>query len=502
MNFASIENRRLHVRTKHALALLVTLAATLTLGWTGGLARPSTDYFPVEMLDRPLGVERLPNGNTLITDAGGAFYTNTDDSIMEIGPGGELVWQYVGDMTFPHSAERLPNGDTLISDTTNNRVFQVNQTGEIVWSSDDWSGGTGQLDDGSHLHYPNDVEALENGRLLITDRNNDRVLEVDRQGHVAWQYAQLDRPHNGDRLPNGNTLVVNSEADLIVELNPAGEVVWSFGESGLLRWPRDADRLANGNTLITDTRHNRVLEVNPAGRVVWSFSGLALPYEADRLANGNTLIGDNNHKRVIEVDAQGQIVWSFRNYEVAYSAELENGGFEEGGDLPRGWYPADMNAEGDGEFVWDTNVKHRGQRSASARYQGEGRISWLQTLAVQPDTEYTFSGYVKTQLQDGVVAYQLWFEDELGGPMGDPITVAPHQGVTDWTRDSLTIRPPEGAVAVQIWCQVIADGQAWFDDVSWGEKKAGSNLTWVIAAAVALVVIVLGSLIWRKRSTK
>jgi hypothetical protein len=472
------------------------------LGGVSALARPGADYFPPEMLDRPLGIERLPNGNTLITDAGGAFYTNTDDSVMEISPSGELVWQYVGDMIFPHSAERLPDGDTLISDTTGNRVFRVNQAGEIVWSSDDWGGGTGELGDGSHLHYPNDVELLENGNLLITDRNNDRVLEVNLDGHVVWKYDQLNRPHNGDRLPNGNTLVVNSEENMIVEVNPVGEIVWSFGETGLLRWPRDADRLDDGNTLITDSRNNRVLEVDPDGRVVWSFTGLAVPYEADRLENGNTLIADNNHKRAIEVNPAGQIVWSFRNFEFAYSTELANGGFEadENGDgVPDGWYPADMNAEGVGQFVWDAAVNREGERSASAKYQGDGRISWLQVVAVQPDTDYDFSGYVKTDLRDGVVAYQLWFADEMGGTIDDPITVAPHQGAVEWTKDTLTVHAPPDAALVQIWCQVIADGQAWFDDVSWREKGAKSGTVWIVGGVVLMVLAIGGFIILRQR---
>ena len=65
----------------------------------------------------------------------------TDVAILEVNPAGEIVWQYVGDMAFPHSAERLPGGDTLISDTGHDRVFRVNGAGEIVWTSDDWGGG-------------------------------------------------------------------------------------------------------------------------------------------------------------------------------------------------------------------------------------------------------------------------------------------------------------------------------------------------------------------------
>ena len=324
------------------------------------------------MLDKALGIERLPNGNTLITDGGGAYYTATDASILEVNAEGNIVWQYVGSLTFPHSAQRLPDGDTLISDTTNDRVVQVDAAGEIRWSSNSWGGETGTLSDGSHLHYPNDVELLENGHLLITDRNNDRVIEVEKEGTVYWTYDQLTRPHNADRLANGNTLLANSEEDLVIEVDSAGEIVWAFGK-GTLQWPRDADRLSNGNTLITDSRHDRVIEVDPSGESVWIVGGLAIPYEADRLPNGNTLIADNNHRRVIEVNPAGEVVWSFRNFEEALPAQLQNGGFEEDADgdgLPDGWYPADLNAEGEAQFLWDGTVVKEGKHSAGGQYRG------------------------------------------------------------------------------------------------------------------------------------
>jgi hypothetical protein len=472
------------------LAIGVVLLASAPAGWA---QERHKDYFPPEILDKPLGVEQLPNGNVLITDGGGAYYTTTDASIMEVDPSGKIVWQYVGQMAFPHSAERLPNGDTLISDTSHDRVFRVNQAGDITWTSDDWGGGSGTLSDGSHLNYPNDAELLDNGHLLITDRNNDRVIEVDDTGQVVWSYNQLTRPHNGDRLANGNTMIANSEKNQVLEVSPAGEIVWSYGEGDVLNWPRDADRLDNGNTLITDTRHGRVIEVGPAGQVVWSFEGLALPYEADRLADGETLIADNSHRRVIKVTPAGEIAWTFSNFQESLSAELQNPSFEDDADgdgLPDAWYPADLNAEGEASFLWDSTVVKDGKHSAGGQYRGDGRMSWLQTVAVVPDTTYRFSGWVKAQILKGVVSYQLQFVDSMGGPVGDVITVAPHDGSDDWVRDTAEVQAPAGAAGVQIWCQIIADGRAWFDGLTWQPKGAGGGFpAWAIGAVVGVVVL-------------
>jgi hypothetical protein len=479
--------------TTRSLCLGITLIVLLLVMLGPAYAQRQTDYFAPEILDRPLGVEFLPNGHILITDGGGAFYTLTDDALVEVDESGQIVWQYVGEMGFPHSAERLADETTLVSDTANNRVFRVDPSGQMVWTSDDWGNGSGTLSDGSHLHYPNDAEVLEGGNLLITDRNNDRVIEVTTDGTVVWSYAVLNRPHNADRLPNGNTLICNSEDDLIVEVNPSGKVVWQFGDTFPLNWPRDADRLPNGNTLVTDTRNGRVLEVTPEGKSIWSFAGLALPYESDRLDNGNILIADNLHKRVIQVSPQGEIVWEFRNFPESYLETLQNGDFEvdeDGDGIPDGWYPANMNAEGPVSFVRDAGVVQNGQYSGGITYTGEGRTSWIQVVAVDEGETYQFSGSLRADLRRGVIAYQLWFTDPQGGPIGDPITVEPViQGVSDWEKAGREVVAPAGAAAVQIWCQVVAtDGRAWFDDVRWG--TGGGNLGLIIGIGIGVVLLI------------
>jgi len=482
------------------LMLLVALVAPAAQSQAGqNLQDPS-------ILDKPLGVERLPNGNTLITDTGGAFYTATDASIMEVDANGNIVWQYVGEMVFPHSAERLADGSTLISDTANDRVILVDAGGTILWSSDDWGGGTGNLSDNSHLSYPNDVEQLANGhpstgsgrRLLITDRNNDRVVEVQDDGTVVWSLSGLKRPHNADRLPNGHTIISDSENNAIVEVDAGGNEVWRYGGQDVLYWPRDADRLDNGHTLITDTRNDRVIEVTADGKVVWEFKGLAMPYEADRLPNGRTLIADNNHKRVIEVDESGNIVWSFRNFPETYPATVQNGGFEEtdAEGLPAGWYAADLNAErGELMFAVDDTTGHSGQKSGFLSYRGTGRIAWFQMMQVEPGKEHVFSGYVKGTIgQDGIIAYQLWFVDDMGGSIGEPITVQAHTAsMNDWVHDEKEVTAPAGAAAVQIWGNLLSNGRAWFDDVSFTEKGAGGfALDWgMLLLGVSVVVVVL-----------
>ena len=43
------------------------------------------------------------------------------------------TWELTGNFSWPRDADRLPNGNTLITDTLNHRVVEVTPTGEVVW---------------------------------------------------------------------------------------------------------------------------------------------------------------------------------------------------------------------------------------------------------------------------------------------------------------------------------------------------------------------------------
>jgi len=257
----------------------------------------STTLFASVPCKLPAGIERLPNGNTLICDAGTMDSLNA--RVIEIASSSHLVWAYVhADIMWAHTARRVANGNIIITATDSNRVFEVSPRDdrEFVWEMR------------SGLDYPNDAYRLANGNTLITDRDNDRVVEVDSGCNVVWSYTSLQGPHNGNRLPIGHTVVSNSNANTVIEVDSAGTIVWQYATG--LAWPRSVQRLPNGNTLITDSNHNRVIEVDQAGNIVWSLtSGLSAPYQSIRLANGNTLISTG--ARVIEVNTTQTIVWRY-----------------------------------------------------------------------------------------------------------------------------------------------------------------------------------------------
>ncbi|WP_224270890.1 arylsulfotransferase family protein [Haloprofundus salinisoli] len=214
------------------------------------------------------------------------------------------------ELTRFHDVDRVNETHLAVADIYLDRLFVVEQSNnEIVWTwnasdefSTDETGGP-YPKDWSHI---NDVELVDDGeRLMVSMRNHDRVVFVDRRsGEVddSWtlgaedDYGVLYEQHNPDYIPESQggpaVLVADSENNRVVEYqreNGTWVQTWQWRDARM-QWPRDADRLPNGNTLITDSNGNRVFEVDRAGEIVWSVT-VGFPYEAERLDTGDESAG-------------------------------------------------------------------------------------------------------------------------------------------------------------------------------------------------------------------
>jgi hypothetical protein len=213
-----------------------------------------------------------------------------------------------------HDVDRVNDTHLLVADIALDRVFLVNVSSGIyewTWSAQEdlpLSSGGPFPRDWTHL---NDVELLPDGRVMVSLRNQDRVVFVDRQTGMqeGWtlgaedDYSILYEQHNPDFIPEAMggpaVLVADSENDRVVEFHRtevsdgerAGEwrEVWSWSDDRL-DWPRDADRLPNGHTLITDTDGGRIVEIDADGTVVWSIE-VEGAYDAERLGTGDESAG-------------------------------------------------------------------------------------------------------------------------------------------------------------------------------------------------------------------
>lgn len=82
----------------------------------------------------------LPNGNMLIFDNRGYYGKGGLSRVIEFNPTTmEIVWQYTGDEKdifyswAKSSQQRLPNGNTLITESNAGRIFEVTRDKEVVW---------------------------------------------------------------------------------------------------------------------------------------------------------------------------------------------------------------------------------------------------------------------------------------------------------------------------------------------------------------------------------
>lgn len=257
-----------------------------------------------------------------------------------------------------HSTFNHP-GNILITDQFNNRVIEIDPAGNIVWQ---FGGGPDNISS-SAIIGTNDAErvggltlmsgtgippgvAQASQKCFLSGCVDNRVLLVNHEGHIVWQYGefgvsgcasnQLNVPVQNTFLPNGNVLITDQSNERIIEVKPSGRsggtIVWWYGQDNSscngpsqLNNPNAAELLANGNILISDENNGRAIEVTHtlpstivangsftgAGGV--AFSGVAF---ASRLPNGHTLITDSNNSRIVETEpcADGlscTIFWQF-----------------------------------------------------------------------------------------------------------------------------------------------------------------------------------------------
>lgn len=425
------------------------------------------------VLEFPCTAVRLPSGNTLVADAGDEVSAGSE--VIEIDPRGQIVWSYQGDLRFAHSAVWTSAGNMLIADTTNDRVIEVSRSGEIVFTTDALGGGTGELSDGTHLRYPNNALELPDGNLLLTDRNNDRCLIVDRDGRVAWEFSEnVIHPHNAEMLEGGNVMIADSDGNRVLEIDPDRKVVWSYGDGTpeMLHWPRHARRLENGNTLITDSKNSRIIEVTGAGEIVWSYrvDYFSKFYYAQKLDDGNVLISDQQGHRVLEVDPGGTTVWMFRNYVYPNPIlpRLRNGSFKERDEdgAPKDWIVMTRFSEGGGELIWDEEACPR--PAPGLAYGREGVLCLQQTVRAAPGTTYHMAGQIRTEDLDGYACFQMCFVDALGAAIHDAPDIPRGEtfsGTGGWAQDSFQTVAPDRTTAVEVRFFITGRGKAWVKGV-------------------------------------
>ena len=162
-------------------------------------------------IDKPLVAQRLANGHTFMAN---------EQQFIEVNREGKEIFNIqrpAGDRIM--KARKLPNGE-IACITTLRRFARLDANGAELGGFPVNVGTSGGR-----------IEVLPNGRVLVPEKELNRVVEFDAHGQVVWQ-APFHEPVAAVRLANGNTLVTAFQDTRAVEIDSEGKEVWQY-DAGL-----------------------------------------------------------------------------------------------------------------------------------------------------------------------------------------------------------------------------------------------------------------------------
>ena len=220
-------------------------------------------------------------------------------------------------------------------------------TGPVL-ASEPWLGpphGPGRL-------APHSDPAALPGDILIADHRNNRLLIVDPQGRVRWQFpapGDLARgqtflvPDDAFFSPDGQDIVATEEDDAVISIiNIATHrITYRYGTPGVpgsaanhLSNPDDAMLLPGGALLTADIKNCRVLLVRPPAhqpfRVIGQTTGFCWhsppqhfgsPNGAFPMTSGQYLVTEINGDWVNAMSLSGHVAWSANPPGVSYPSD-------------------------------------------------------------------------------------------------------------------------------------------------------------------------------------
>jgi len=146
-------------------------------------------------------------------------------------------------------------------------------------------------------------------------------------------------------------------------------------------------------------------------------------------------------------------------------------------DLPPGWTPDQWDTKS--SFAFDSTVSHTGSNAARIISTEPNDARWTQHVAVNPNTDYVLSGWVKTNgVSMDFVGANIGLVDDTSRTGDTDI-----RGTQDWTYIEF---PINSGNRTDFWVGArlghfsnTTTGTAWFDDLSLREQTLsglGSNL--------------------------
>jgi len=243
-DIAALPNRNFLIQPAPNRVVEITPDKKVVWEWVGKPAAPYNG--PIEIH----GFQRLSNGLTMIAESG-------NKRIIEVDRDGKIVKEVPLTVERPDShrdtrrVRKLDNRNYLVCHEGMGCVREYDDKGKVLWEHKlDMNGQppAGGLDG----HGTNVFNALRlpDGNTLIGGGNNNRVYEVNKDGKIVWSVERDElKTRDGkpihlcwittvNRLASGNTVFCNgfasAENPQIVEVNRDKKVVWMLQDTRVL----------------------------------------------------------------------------------------------------------------------------------------------------------------------------------------------------------------------------------------------------------------------------
>jgi len=224
-----------------------------------------------------------------------------------------------------HDPDKACNGTTLLTegyDPDSPRVIEVDMQGKVVWEY--------PLPDGmkQYVQPGFDAELLSNGHILI-ELPGKGIREVDRDGNILWKHDDEKISHDADRLPDGHTIYVFGDNDTkedaqVKEVDSNGDLVWSWSAKDELNVDPYVDikyqgwthanavtRMQDGNTLVSLRNFALTVIISPGKSIVKTY-------------DWTSIVGaEDSHPHEPEVEPEGTLLVALQNDSPYQGVEID-----------------------------------------------------------------------------------------------------------------------------------------------------------------------------------
>ncbi len=172
----------------------------------------------------------------------------------------------------PTSAAVAPNGDLYVADGYGNcKVHHYDSSGNLIESFGEPGGEPGAF------RTPHDITIDPLGRLLVADRENERIQVFDAAGNFVEQWSDMRRP---------SSVVTSGDRVFVAEFPiPVGGYTWPRGENY---------EYVDARISVYDLSGERLAEFGADG-VPWASGNFVAPHGLDVDSKGNLFVAEVTH---------------------------------------------------------------------------------------------------------------------------------------------------------------------------------------------------------------